>query len=116
MPIDDIQFIGSEKEEEKDFKEIADNLFGIKNIKQKTDLSKKEIIGIIYLEMLNHEYKKELHISNLNDEKTIFDIFIDLYTQYKVSEGRKGRGELVNSFIAKLEREREEEITRKEIV
>jgi hypothetical protein len=115
MTIDDIQFLRTEEKEQKDFKEIADSLFGIKDIKQKTDLSKKEIIGIIYLEMLNHEYKKELKI-NLNEERTIFDVFIDLYTQYKVSEGRKGRGELVNSFIAKLEREREEEITKKEIV
>ena len=107
MTVDEIQFMRTGVETGEDFKQISDNLFGLKDIKQKTDLSKKEILGIIYLELLNDQFRKEQHISA--DKRTVIESFINLYTEYKVSEKRRGRSELVNSFIAKIERKREEE-------
>ena len=116
MPIDEVQFIDklSEEGKEEEFKQISKNLIGHENLKQKSDLSKKEIMGLLYLEMQNQNLRKEL---NLNpEEKSILDIFISLYSEYKVSEGRKGRKELVSSYIAKMERIREEETTTKELI
>ena len=106
MTVDEIQFLRTGVETGEDFKQISDSLFGIKDIRQKTDLSKKEILGVIYLELLNEQFKKEQY---MEAKITIIESFINLYTEYKVSEKRKGRSELVNSFIAKIERNREEE-------
>ena len=116
MPMEDIQFTDTNKDEsmEEDFKQISENLFGRSNLKQKTDLSKKEIMGLLYLEMQNQNLKKELNLE-LKDE-TILDVFINLYSEYKVSESRKGRHELVNSYIAKMERIREEKEITREII
>ena len=116
MPMEDIQFIDANKNEslEEDFKQISENLFGRSNLKQKTDLSKREIMGLLYLEMQNQNLKKELNLE-LNNE-TILDIFINLYSEYKVSEGRKGRHELVDSYIAKMEKIREEKEITREII
>ena len=116
MPIDDIQFISDLEHEskEEEFKQISKNLFGRNDLKQKTDLSKKEIMGLLYLEMQNQTLRKELKLKP--DEDSILDIFISLFSEYKVSEKRKGRNELVKSYIAKMERVREEETTTKEII
>ena len=113
---DDMQFISANKDEslEEDFKQISENLFGINNLKQKTDLSRKEIMGLLYLEMQNQSLKKELNLEP--KDETILDIFINLYSEYKVSESRKGRHELVNSYIAKMERIREEKEITREII
>lgn len=116
MTVEDIQFINTGIETGEDFKQISDNLFGLKDIKQKTDLSKQEILGIIYLEMLNDQFKREQHISGDSKKETVIELFINLYTEYKVSESRKGRAELVNSFIAKIERKREEDAIHKELI
>lgn len=129
MPLEDIKFINTgspEGSDIEDFKQISDNLFGHKNLKQKTDLSKKEILGIVYLEMLNQEFKKEQGIiseyrtTKDNNEElmnpTIIEMFISFYTQYKISMERKGRNELVDSFTAQIEKKKQEEIIKQEIV
>lgn len=129
MPMEDIKFLGggSDGADELDFKQISDSLFGHKNLRQKTDLSKKEILGIVYLEMLNEEFKKELGIISEyrkvseEDHKelinpTVIERFISFYTQYKISTDRKGRNELVNSFTAQIEKRKQEEIIKQEIV
>ena len=129
MPIDDIKFMGSGsgQDEELDFKQISDSLFGSKNLKQKTDLTKKEILGIVYLEMLNDQFKRERGIVSEYKEiksedreeiinPTVIEKFISLYTQYKISIDRKGRNELVNSFTAQIEKRKQEEIIKQEIV
>ena len=116
MTVDEIQFLQTGTETGEDFKQISDSLFGLKDIKQKTDLSKKEILGVIYLELLNDQFKKEQHISDGSQKETVIELFIKLYTEYKVSEQRKGRGELVNSFIAKIERKHEEDAVHKELI
>ena len=113
----DIQFLKDISDEEKgkeEFEQITKNLFGKDNLKQKSDLSKKEIMGLLYLEMQNQNLRKELNLKE--SERSILDVFISLYSEYKVSEKRKGRNELVNSYIAKMIRIKEEETTTKELI
>ena len=116
MPMEDIQFSSSstDDDDKEEFRQISENLFGRNNLKQKTDLARKEIMGLLYLEMQNQILKKELNLEA--KDETILDIFINLYSEYKVSESRKGRHELVNSYIAKMERIREEKEITREII
>lgn len=126
LSLDDIQFLPLEGGlREKDFKQIALSLFSKKNIRQKTDLSKKEIVSLVYLEIVNEEIKKELRITSdfiETDEgreltnPTIIELFISFFTQYKVSTSRKGRNELVNSFMSQIEKKKEQTTIKQEII